>query len=231
MNRLSVPFVLLLHSSVFGQVWDFATWQGAKVSGEVMKKLSISVEEQLRLENNSSYIDEVFTEVGVGYDLPKGFGISAAYRFSLQPRMTGELRTGHRYNLDVSYSKKFWKLRGKLKARYQHRPSPYLTNDRLEPESGPVIIRLKCSIEYADLKKWTPGIEFEAFALTNDPFGSGFNRYRYRIFLERDLPKRQDLAIFYILQTDYSREQPMFTSIVGLNYSYEWKRPKRKKKD
>lgn len=223
--------MLLFQPTVFGQVYDFATWQGAKASGEVMKKLSISIEEQLRMENNSSNIDELFTEVGVGYDLPKGFGVSVAYRFSLQPLTTGELRTGHRYNLDVSYSKKFWKLRGKIRARYQHKPSPYLTNERLEPDLSPIHFRIKGSIEYTDLKKWTPGIEFEAFALTNDPITSGFNKYRYRVFLERDLPKRQDLSVFYMLQTDCSKIQPVFTSIVGLSYTYEWKRPKRKKKD
>jgi hypothetical protein len=50
------------------------------------------------------------------------------------------------------------------------------------------------------------------------------------VFLDYDLPKRQELGLFYMIQTDFSGNAPEFVSSVGISYSYEWKRPKKKKK-
>lgn len=223
-------FGLLFCTTVNAQTWDFRTWHRLKAKGDLTKDLSGYAEYQIRLEENSTRINETFTEVGLEYDLPKGFDIGAAYRLGWSPDRDNVYTSEHRYNIDLSYGKKFWKLEGMLRARFQHAPSAYLFNERLEPDDSPMLVRVKAGIEYRKLKKFTPGFEFEFFARTDLPRENGINRYRYRVFLDIDLPKRQEANIFYMLQTDYSDETPEFTSVVGLSYAYSWKRPKRKKK-
>ncbi len=213
-----------------GQNWDFNTWYRVKAYGNLTKDLSLSVEQQVRLFDNSLKLNQTFTEIGLGYDLPKGFDIALAYRFSWSPNQDGSFSNKHRYNVDVSFSEKFWKLRGKIRARVQHRPSSSFFNERLKPEDSPVYVRLKGSINYRKLGDWTPGIAFEVFFRVEDPNQMGANKFRYRVFLDYDLPKRNELGLFYMLETDYSGRTPEYFSIVGLSYAYEWKRPKKKKK-
>jgi len=234
-TTINTFFVALLIAVSAGatqaQEWDFLSWHRVKVGGELTKKLGLSVEQQLRLANNSSSIEQTFTELGLEYDLPKGFEVSAAYRLSWSPERDGSYSDGHRYNIDVSYGKDVWKLKAKLRARFQHRPSAYVFNDRLEPDDSPMHVRLKLDISYRDLKDWTPGVEFEVYFRTDNPLDNGIGKLRYRAFLNYDLPKRQELEMFYMLETDHTGSEPQFASILGVNYSFEWKRPKKKKKD
>jgi hypothetical protein len=224
-----LSFLLFVASMAFGQQWDFGTWHRVKVGGLVTKKLSLSVEQQVRLDNNSTRLDETFTEFGLSQDLPKGFEIGAAYRLAWSPEVSGVYTNSHRYNVDLSYSRKVWKFKTGLRARFQHRPDASLFNDRLKPNDSPIFVRIKWSIAYRKLKDWKPGVEFEAFVRTDRPEENGAHKFRYRVFVDYDLPKRQELGLFYMLQTDHSGRQPEYTSVVGVNYSYEWKRPKKKK--
>ena len=228
------PFLVFLFcclsASVNAQSWDFITWHKFSASGELIKDLKLSVEQQVRLNENSTGLDETFTEVGLGYVLPKGFDISAAYRLAWDQNDDRSLSATHRYNTDLSYSKKIWKFGAKLRARFQYRPSDAYFNERLKPDDSPVFFRFKLGFYYRKLKKWTPGIEFETFVRMEDPNNLGAKKFRYRVFLDYDLPKRQELGLFYMIQTDNFGKTPEFASIIGLNYSYEWKRPKKKKK-
>ena len=160
-KALLTALVVLVSLSCQAQEWDFSTWHKVAVKGELTKKLSLSVEQQLRLQENSSAIDETFTEIGLGYDLPKGFAISGAYRLGWSPDDDGFYNNRHRYNIDLKYDRKIWKLQAKVRARFQHRPSNHLLNDRLEPNDSPAFARIKLSVNYRKLKKWTPGLEFE----------------------------------------------------------------------
>ncbi|MGB1317284.1 MAG: DUF2490 domain-containing protein [Flavobacteriales bacterium] len=225
-------FILLfgLSSSAFAQDWDFGTWHRVKASGGLTKKLSLSIEQQLRMHENSTRVDQTFTELGLGYDLPKGFALNAAYRFSWSHGSDGAFSNRHRYNIDINYGKKFWLLKAKARARFQHRPSAYLVNERLEPQESPVFVRLKLALDFTPIKKWTPGIAFESFFRVASAVDDGATKFRYRAYLNYDLPKRQELGLFYMIETDYSGTTPEFASVLGINFSYEWKRPKKKKK-
>lgn len=212
------------------QVWDFATWSKVKAGGELVKKLELSVEQQVRLDENSTRVKESFTEVGIKYDLPKGFDVAAAYRLGFEPEQAGGLETVHRYNIDLSYSEKLWKIKAKLRSRFQHSPNASLFNERLEPNEDPIIVRFKLSVSYDDIKKWTPGLEYEVFVNTKALEGNLVNKFRYRAFLEYKISKRHEVGAFYMLQTAYGNGLPNFDSILGINYAYSWKRPKWGKK-
>jgi hypothetical protein len=229
-KALLTALTILVSLTCQGQEWDFSTWHKVVVKGELTKKISLSLEQQLRLQDNSSAIDETFTEIGLGYDLPKGFALSGAYRLGWSPDNDGFYSNRHRYNIDLKYGRKIWKLQAKVRARFQHRPAKYLLNDRLEPNDSPAFARIKLSVNYRKLKKWTPGLEFETFIRLDSPIENRISRFRYRVFLDYDLPKRQELGLFYMIQTDFSGNAPEFVSSVGISYSYEWKRPKKKKK-
>lgn len=212
------------------QQWDFTTWHRVELKGELIKDLKASVQQQLRLERNATYVDETFTEVGLGYDLPKGFEIEGAYRLSWNQEDNGTFSPEHRYNVDLGYKRNIWKLESALRARFQHTPSPYAFNERFKPDDSPIFVRIKFSLQYRKLKKITPGVEFETFVRVENPNEAGAHRFRYRVFVELDLPDRQEFEVFYMVQTDYSDDMPEFTSVIGLKYAYEWKRPKKKKK-
>lgn len=223
-------FVVFGFSSGQAQEWDFITWHKLQAKGELTKKLSLSVEQQLRLNNNSTAVEETFTDLSLNYDLPKGFEVGAGYRLAWSPDKDGYYDNQHRYNIDASYSRKIWNLKAKLRARFQHRPAPSLFNERLKPEDSPIFVRLKLSVVYDKLKNWKPGFDFETFIRTDNPNELGARKFRYSVSVDYDLPKRQALGIFYMLQTDYSGSTQEFVNVVGVNYTYEWKRPKKKDK-
>jgi len=93
-----------------------------------------------------------------------------------------------------------------------------------------MVVRVKMGVEYRHLKKVTPGVEVELFVRTDLPSENGLYRFRYKAFIDLDLPKRQSMDLFYMFQTDYSGKFPEYASIVGISYAYQWKRPKRKAK-
>ncbi len=74
---LASIFVLILSVPAMAQTWDFLTCHRLKASGEIATKFSLSSEQQIRLEDNSTRVDETYTRVGVGYDLPKGLSLLA----------------------------------------------------------------------------------------------------------------------------------------------------------
>ncbi len=229
-RKLIVLLVFLVgHSFVMAQEWDFLTWHDMKVNRFLTKNLSASIEQQLRLENNSTRVDQTFTELGLKYNLPKGFKAAVAYRLSWVANKDRYFEDRHRYIVDLSYGKTIWRLKPELRARFQHRPSVSAFSESAKPEESSILVRLKFGISYTELKDWKPGVEFEAFIRTNDSRMNGFIAYRYRLFLDYDLPKRQNLGLFYMVETDYSGSHPLFTSVVGVNYSYEWKKAKKTK--
>lgn len=230
-SLLVLHILLMLVSSIsMAQVWDFNTWHDIKFGGDLTKNLSASIDQQLRLEENSTRVDQTFTELGLKYDLPKGFKAAVAYRLSWVADRDMCFESRHRYIVDLGYGRKVWRLRPELRARFQHRPSVSAFSESAKPEESSILVRLKFGVSYAGLKDWKPGVEFEAFIRTNHPLMNGFIAYRYRASLQYGLPKRQAISVFYLLETDYSRITPQFTSILGIDYSYEWKLPKKKKK-
>jgi len=236
MMRKMVKLFLLLFLTVcncltaVGQQWDFISWTGIQAKGKLTKKLGLAIEQQLRLKENSTTVDKTFTELGLSYDLPKGFGITAEYRLSHEPQKEGEMRAASRYNFDLTYSKKFLKLRAKVRARFQHAPNATGSNERVAFNEDPLNLRLKISLSYNGIKRFTPGLAYEVFLLANNAARSGFNKFRYRAFINYKLNKRHGLGAFYMVQTVYSGAFPRFDSVLAVNYTYTWKRPKKRNK-
>ncbi|MBP9151156.1 MAG: DUF2490 domain-containing protein [Flavobacteriales bacterium] len=207
------------------------TWHKLQAKGELTKKLGLSLQQQLRLRDNSSSVDETFTDISLNYDLPKGFDVGVSYRLAWSPNKDSYYENQHRYSIDASYSRKIWNLKAKFRARFQHRPDASLFNERLKPEDSPIFVRLKLSVTYDKFIKWKPGIDFESFIRTDNPNELGARKFRYTISVDYALSNRQELGLFYMLQTDYSGSTHEFVSVVGVSYTYEWKRTKKKKQD
>ena len=187
---------------------DFEFWPSAELQTNLSKKFRLSVEQQLRLDNNASQFKNTFTEAGLRYRLSDYFSVRANYRFIIKPN-----DIEHRISGDIlaRYQKKKFPLRFNYRLRYQ---KTYRGGGR-DPVN---FIRNKMQISYNLSKVVDPFIAGELYYRiwnkTNE-----FQKYRLDAGLEWRLSKKSVLAVFYRLQKEINVNNPATDHVIGMGYS------------
>ena len=72
-SNFCTALFLFISSVAFAQTnTDFETWSSINVEVKLHKKLNLELEEQLRLKENSSEIDQYFTQIGLSLPISEG---------------------------------------------------------------------------------------------------------------------------------------------------------------
>ena len=84
-------------------------------------------------------------------------------------------------------------------------------------------IRNKWAVEYTDLKKLKPYVQFEYFVDLSGTVPAEFTTLRYKGGIEFDLKKKFELSVFYMAEQEISGQQPWFYHVIGIVLSREFK--------
>lgn len=77
--RLILPVIFyLLNFSVYPQ----ELWIGPSIKIDLPKKLEVSLEQQIRLDESITSYKSMFAELGIAYEINKHFKFKGAYRFT-----------------------------------------------------------------------------------------------------------------------------------------------------
>ena len=203
LTLLSIP------QSVFAQFTDFQTWSSITIEKSLSKKLDGSLEQQLRLDENSTQFRQTFTELGAKYRLWKKLDAGASYRFIVRPNSTGQ-----RIYLDVEYNWKLkkWKINPRL--RYQH--------DFITDNFQANFLRPKLTISYKIDKKWEPFVAGELFYLIFYYQGNFVPAYRLFAGTTYDFNKRNSLKVFYLLEQEVNVNNAAQNHIISVGYKYDF---------
>lgn len=211
---LTLLVSMLYSTSNYAQ--DLETWSTLGLEYKLNKKWSFALEEELRLKENSSEIDQYFTELSAEYDLSKHFSLGAGARFSRVNDNQGKIQgyENHlRFQLDASYKHKIDKLSLKYRLRYQNKDE--LDVDTDEAKEG---IRFKTSAKYA-FKNWKfdPEISAEVFNQFNSTSANTFDKYRLSIGTTYSLNDYGKINLSYQFEKEDLKDH---VNIIGLKYTY-----------
>jgi hypothetical protein len=201
---------------------DFETWSSINVEVKLHKKLKLELEEQLRLKENSSEIDQYFTQIGLSYQFPKDFEIGGGLRFAKKNDNTGK-KQGYdsffRYHIDLAYKHKQKRFNFKHRLRFQNKNE--IGVSEAEEDNAKKNLRLKSSVSY-NVRNWKLDPQFSAEIFNNTQQGkeNGFHKYRLTLGSQYSFKKWGQIDLFFRLEQSLNAVLIKSTKIIGFSYIY-----------
>ena len=213
-------------------VRDFESWNGIILKKSFLdKKLDLQLAQQFRLNNNSSRLNNYFTEFGADYEFIKGFKVGLGYRFIRNNRKSG-YNNEHRFNADVSYKHKIERITLGYRFRYQNRNDIGAAKD---DENQISKYRLRLKLDY-NIKNWKfdPYFTTEVFYATETSLVNyvptiteveniaGFQKLRLTLGTSYKINDLFELNGFYRIERDFKTYSTVYYTpgtyyIVGFN--------------
>lgn len=194
---------------------DFESWSSIGFTYKPIKKLTLGVEQNLRLKENSATIEKYFTQFNADYKIIKNFEIGVGYRFvrTQDDRYLPEsnFENSDRVQLDVSYKNAIKRLSYGVRTRYQLKKDDFDSTETL---------RFRSEIGY-NFKKWKLDPEFsgEIFYRTND----SFNNYRLTLSTNIDIDKQSSVKLFVLYENELNEQFPKSTYVAGFSFTHALK--------
>lgn len=187
-------------------------WYGGELSLELSKKISLSLEEQIRFEEGNKNYNQSFTEFGMKYKLSKIFYFAPSLRYSVRPEDDNRRRIS--LDLGAKLKKKKSPFRVNLRLRYQNTTEENTTKIFR-------YLRHKVEMEYELHSDWSAylGSEyFFRFDRRNDWRGK-----RFTLGVNYQIKKRMKFNLFYRLDEDINVNNPEKSYIIGFGFSNDLK--------
>lgn len=210
-------FVLVLVFTVnysFSQVTsDAKLWTGISVIKKI-NNFELSFNEELRLHENFSTINKVFSEFGIAYKINNFLAISGNYRFNRKNNYElGGFYTNQRFNVDVSYKHKFNKFKFSYRTRLQHKID---YNKKTPYNLTKTYSRNKFSIKYKLSNVVVPFLSYEFFYQFNNQ--NIINRNRIALGSSLKINDTNSLKLFYMFEDKFNVKKLRYNHIWGINY-------------
>lgn len=190
----------------------YEAWTGFTIKGELNKKFTIALENQIRLSENYDGVRLNFIDLGLKYSIYKGLAFKAKYRYSFR----NQARNTKRISFDLSYKLKIKpaKLALKYRVRYQNTQVAY-TDENVD------FLRNKLTLSYKLHKKWEGYAAYEIFHNMNDENEHQANRFILGVTYE--LKKQLKLKSFVQYDQDIHGKYKPTRTVFGLMGTYAFK--------
>lgn len=210
---------LLYSSPLKGQEKDAGLWTSVSFEFKVVKKLTSTISQEVRFNENVSEAGTIFTDAGLAYKLNKHFQVSVSYRFISKRTVEDYYSLRHRIYVDIKYEKKIKPFQIQLRSRLQDQ---YADIGRASDGGIPeYYLRNKLSLNWDLNKPYTPYISIELFSPLNYPRYSAFDNIRTTAGVEYEFSKHHKIDIFYMIQKDVEVSKPKADFVLGLGYYYK----------
>ena len=153
---------------------DFQTWSSIEVKKKLSKKLTVDVEEELRLCNNSTAFGKNNVSASATYNLHKKLRVGAGYRYSYVNDFDDGYSRAHRLMLNATLRHKtesdiVFSFRERFQTDWSSAPHEYAS----------LYLRHKLQAAYSSKESpWGPYVNVEFSQSLNNPAGNGFDRIR-----------------------------------------------------
>lgn len=208
--QLLCATVFMLVASLQAQdvVNDFESRYGAEVSFKPIKKLTLSLAPEMRLDKDFA-VSKFLVEGDAKYKIIKHLSLGAGYRFIEDRKKDDSFEIAHRYSLFTEYSQDLGRFKSSVGVNY--------SNYSDDSESGNMF-RYKADLKY-NIKDipLTPFGKVEGF---HDIDANTLYKMRYSAGCEWKLSKNNFIQLDYKL--DYYRKEYKNKHIVSLGYKYNF---------
>jgi len=201
------------------QVKDAGLWTSLGFEAKLVKKLSATVTQEYRFNENVTELGTWISETGLEYKLNKYVKASVNYRFTMKRQTNNQYSPRHRLFIDVKAEKKIKPVIFQFRTRFQEE---YADIGRA-PDGGfaGYYSRNKFSFKFDLDRKWEPYLSVELFSPLrhNQPFV--FDDIRYSAGFEYTLSKHHKLDLFYMIQNEMNVNNPVTDFIGGIGYQFK----------
>ena len=216
---------LLLSAGVFAQserTTDFGGIVSSEFSIGLTDRFDLSVEEELRFDNNFAQFDRWLNSLGVDYTFPRNrlkLGLNADY--IRRHNDVGYFENRWRVGAQLTYSESLYHFkfsgRSKLLATFfDERTGEHRVNPRLYWRN-----RLQISYQQPN-SRFKYALSVELFWLLNDPKHSIIDNLRTVASVECRLTRRHYLAAFARMDNDLQVKEPVDRFYFGLSFKAKY---------
>jgi opacity protein-like surface antigen len=210
---------LLLGSLVFSQENDFKNWNAVSLDIKLVKNLDFRLEQELRFENNASFLGDYISVAGFSYKLSKQIKVRGLYRFTVNRSTKNPYENNHRFYADLILKQNFQRFDVSYRFRYQIKFLP--DNDKDFTYFNPQHLRHQFQLKY-DIPKFKlePNIAIEWYQALNNPIKNTIETLRYTAGLEYPLTKSVAAELFYRIEKENDMiHKAKNNYILGINLS------------
>jgi len=198
---------------------DAGFWTSASFEAKLVKKLTGSITEEFRFNENISELGMTFTEVGLDYKFNKHFQVSANYRFIQKKKVEDYYSLRHRYSIAVKYTKKLKPLELAIRCQFF---DEYQDINRAANGGIPYYyFRNKIALKLDTKKPYTPYVSCELFSPLNYPRSVAFDNIRLSVGIDYNITKHHEIDVYYMINKEVNVSDPLTSFIFGLGYTYK----------
>ena len=225
-NHISYRLIIFLSVISFqfeigsAQTEDFQLWSGIRLDIKVTKSISAKIEEELRLMDNITQVDNYFTDAGISYNFRNNFTLGGYYRF-IRKNEPGDIYSNiHRYYFDLEYDNRLGRWEFSLRTRYQSRYKNIKSSELgYKPENhSRNKIGLSYDIYRSPLK---PELWCEVYYQLNNNRGNKIDKIRLAPELNYSINRSNRVKIYYMIEKECSVKNAATNYIVGIGYIYK----------
>lgn len=220
-NRLLALFALFITVSAHAQSNDFGMWNTVSINKEFTDKFSVGVDQELRLRENCSTINLVYTNFGATYKVTDFFKVGLVYRFIDKHKDDYTWGVRHRAYIDLTFKVKPAKFSIAYRARFQSewRGAGYESDLGNVPE---VFMRNQVKIGYNATDEIQPYIGTEVrWQIQNPriPYHESIDRARYFAGVNYEINKHNTVGTYFLIQKEVNVMDRQSLYILGLEYT------------
>lgn len=210
---------LLYCSPLKGQVKDAGLWTSVGLDYKLKKKVTVSISEEVRFNENITEAGTILTNVGLSYKYNKHFKFDIGYRYSLKRKVEDYYSIRHRFNVDIRYNKSLKPIQFQYRIRLQDQYS----NIGRDSDGGipEFYLRNKLKLNLDLNKPYSPYFSVELFSPLNYPHNIAFDRIRTIAGVDYSLSKHHKVDVYYLIQKGLNVSRPKTDFVLGLGYVYK----------
>lgn len=191
---------------------DVQLWVSARVRFDLPEGFRLSLDQQVRFDEDVSRLSEVIPELRVGYKVAKWLRLAAGYRFIYARDDGGDFEEAHRVHFDVRFRGDLDPVRIGYRLRFQ---------DRIEDEGSSrdnrLTLRNRLGIRVDTDTLFTPSLSAEVFSRLNGDKATAVRKWRITVGGSFDLDDHE-LGFFYRVQVPVDQGDDPTLHIFGLEY-------------
>ncbi len=206
--------------SAFSQTQDLGSWMTFSFDKGLGNKFAFGLDQELRLKDNLTNVNLIYTNLGFSYKVTKFFKISTVYRFIDKHKSDGSFGIRHRFYTDLIFKAKTgkWSFGYRARLQFEFRKSGYYSDLGNEPE---IFLRNLFKIQYKAGEKFSPYVGSELRWQIQDPklpWANGFDRTRFFAGTDYSINKKMTAGAYYLIQKEWNLNNPQTLYIIGLEF-------------
>jgi len=221
-------FLLLVSSfSLAQESRDFGLWGTIAYGADITDNIDLSIEQEVRMEQNATKAGVVFTSLGLDYRLTRKFQVGLNYRFILNDRANGSYGHRHRIMLDAQVRERYqqWTFAYRARGQSEVRTVNYNNEFGFSPTTD---LRNTLKTVYQLNRQYELYFSFDLRLLWRDarvPDYRGIDRLRYRLGTDILVRRDQSFGIFIQHQRELNVAERDVEFMIGLEYKFGSRRP------